>query len=282
MGSKNRNQGVRLAPWMFLTCWAVSLAQDHSFSSASLSTLSVQNLPWRTLSSYLEKLVTCNGHVRVLLKRTPMESGIKTPQSPATEISLAEARKTREPRPFRCHTMWNVHTGKRDHFSTVNGTYPTCQNNREPSDPPLANSPSWTGCQATAAKPNNRERGHDYRVRRLQGRVTKWEARRRHTPVASFLWPRKTWSSSFRFRISKSLQRWSRDAVRSQLPLRFNFTSITVFLWAWLETKHRESTACQDAEQASLNGDGPFGWKHVDEDGERCGLVVIKHVTITR
>lgn len=158
MGSKNRNQGVRLAPWMFLTCWAVSLAQDHSFSSASLSILSVQNLPWRTLSSYLEKLVTCNGHVRVLLKRTPMESGVKTPQSPATEISLAEARNTREPRPFRCHTMWNVHIGKRYHFPTVNGTYPTCQNNREPSDPPLANSPSWTGCQATAAKPNKRKR----------------------------------------------------------------------------------------------------------------------------
>ena len=71
--------------------------------------------------------------------------------------------------------------------------------------------------------------------------VMEWEAHHSHWPVASFLWPRKTWSSSFRFRMSKSLQRWSRDAVSSQLPLRFNFTSITVFLWAWLETKNQEN-----------------------------------------
>lgn len=28
--------------------------------------------------------------------------------------------------------------------------YPACQKSREPSEPPLANRPSWTGCQATA------------------------------------------------------------------------------------------------------------------------------------
>lgn len=60
--------------------------------------------------------------------------------------------------------------------------------------------------------------------------------------MASFLWPRKTCSSSFRFRMSKSLQRWSRDAVSSQLPLRLSFTSMTVFLWAWLQTEHQDSS----------------------------------------
>lgn len=55
--------------------------------------------------------------------------------------------------------------------------------------------------------------------------------------MASFLCPLKTWSSSFRLRMSKSLQRWSREAVSSQLPLRFSFTSITVFLWACLQAE---------------------------------------------
>lgn len=54
------------------------------------------------------------------------------------------------------------------------------------------------------------------------------------SPVASFLCPLNTCSSSFRFLMSNSLHRWSRDAVSSQLPFRFHFTSITVFLWAWL------------------------------------------------
>lgn len=59
-------------------------------------------------------------------------------------------------------------------------------------------------------------------------------------PVASFLWPLKTWSSSFRLRMSKSLQRWSREAVSSQLPFRFSFTSMTVFLWACLQAENKK------------------------------------------
>lgn len=37
--------------------------------------------------------------------------------------------------------------------------------------------------------------------------------------------------------MSNSLHKWSRDAVNSQLPLRFHFTSMTVFLCACLRTK---------------------------------------------
>lgn len=204
-----------------------------------------------------------------------MELGFKTCQSPATRISLAEG-------PLCCRTIWEcVYRQTPALLHTVDGTYPTCQNNKEPSDPPLAKSPSWTGCQATAANQKYRERLNDYNMWWLQEESLKRETHPSHRPVASFLWPRNTWSSSFRFRISKSLQRWSRDAVRSQLPLRFNFTSITVFLWAWLETKHREySTSGHKA--TSLHQHGPFCWKHVDNDGERCGLVVIEYVTITR
>lgn len=131
--------------------------------------------------------------------------------------------------------VWSSHSLQLPY--TVSATYPTCQNNKEPSDPPLAKSPSWTGCQATAVNKNTKTK----LLRCQNSTEIEWEAYHSHWPVASFLWPRKTWSSSFRFRMSKSLQRWSRDAVSSQLPLRFNFTSITVFLWAWLETKNQEN-----------------------------------------
>lgn len=60
-------------------------------------------------------------------------------------------------------------------------------------------------------------------------------------PVASFLCPLKTCSSSLRLRMSKSLHKWSRDAVNSQLPLRFHFTSMTVFLCACLRTKRNKT-----------------------------------------
>lgn len=72
-----------------------------------------------------------------------------------------------------------------------------------------------------------------------------------HSPVASFLCPLNTCSSSFKFLMSNSLHRWSRDAVSSQLPFRFHFTSITVFLWAWLSrqtvmnSRTRHSTLSQ-------------------------------------
>lgn len=72
----------------------------------------------------------------------------------------------------------------------------------EPSEPPEQKRPSCMGCQ--------------------------------DTELASFLWPRKTWTSSRRLRMSKSLSRWSLDAVTSQLPLSFHFRSITVDLWACL------------------------------------------------
>ena len=56
-----------------------------------------------------------------------------------------------------------------------------------------------------------------------------------HSQVASFLWPLKTCSSSLRLRMSNSFIKWSLDAVSSQLPLAFHFTSITVNLWACLK-----------------------------------------------
>ncbi len=97
-------------------------------------------------------------------------------------------------------------------------TDPTCQNMRAPSEPPLAKRPSWQGCQETLE--------------------------------ASFLCPRKTCISSRRLRMSKSFNRWSRDAVASQLPLRFHFKSMTVLLWACLKTKqHSELLQVQTRER---------------------------------
>lgn len=86
-------------------------------------------------------------------------------------------------------------------------SHPTCQNKMAPSEPPLQNRPSWTGCQATL--------------------------------LDSFLCPRKTCTSTFKFLMSNSFRRWSRLAVTNQLPLLFHFTSITVLLWAWLEIKKK-------------------------------------------
>lgn len=50
---------------------------------------------------------------------------------------------------FRVWSSYNLQL-----LYVVSATYPTCQNNKEPSDPPLAKSPSWTGCQATAVNKN--------------------------------------------------------------------------------------------------------------------------------
>lgn len=118
--------------------------------------------------------------------------------------------------------------------------YPACQNSSDPSEPPLANKPSWTGCQATAATKKEKMYMHTtykytthcFTCRRLIHILI------RIIPVASFLCPLKTCSSSLRLRMSNSLHKWSRDAVNSQLPLRFHFTSMTVFLCACLRTKH--------------------------------------------
>ena len=67
---------------------------------------------------------------------------------------------------------------------------PTDQNIMAPSDPPLANSSSWTGCQARVS--------------------------------ASRLCPRKVCSSSFKLRMSKIFSKWSRDAVNNQFPFLFH------------------------------------------------------------
>lgn len=88
-------------------------------------------------------------------------------------------------------------------LASIMSTYPTFQNRMEPSEPPEANNPSCTGCHDTA--------------------------------LASFLWPRNTWTSSLRFRKSNSFSKWSRDAVTNQFPLSFHFRSITVDLWACLK-----------------------------------------------
>jgi len=82
---------------------------------------------------------------------------------------------------------------------------PTCQKRIAPSEPPLQKRPSWYGCHATL--------------------------------LASFLWPRKVWTSCDRLRRSNNLSRWSRDAVTNQLPLEFHLISITVLLWAWRVAK---------------------------------------------
>lgn len=57
------------------------------------------------------------------------------------------------------------------------------------------------------------------------------------TALASFLCPLNVCRSSLRLRRSKSLRRWSLEAVISQLPLSFHFKSITVDLWAWRVAK---------------------------------------------
>lgn len=88
------------------------------------------------------------------------------------------------------------------HVLSIPLTYPTFQNSIEPSEPPELKSPSCMGCH--------------------------------ETELASFLWPRKTWASSFRLRMSNSLSKWSLEAVISQFPLSFHFKSITVDLWACL------------------------------------------------
>jgi len=56
-----------------------------------------------------------------------------------------------------------------------------------------------------------------------------------YTLVASFLCPLNEITSSFMLRTSNSLMKWSLEAVNSQLPFRFHFTSITVCLCAWLQ-----------------------------------------------
>lgn len=125
----------------------------------------------------------------------------------------------------------------------VNVSYPVCQKSREPSEPPLANRPSWTGCQATAE--DRKTAAPQCLLHHCVTAALSWSTNTvvitycilchylwTDLPVASFLCPLKTCSSSFRFLMSNSLHRWSRDAVSSQLPFRFHFTSITVFLWA--------------------------------------------------
>lgn len=116
-------------------------------------------------------------------------------------------------------------------------SYPTCQKSRDPSDPPLAKRPSWIGCQATATTKHHERRQIKQTqlcAHRLKMSVSQF------LPVASFLCPLNTCSSSFRLRMSNSLHKWSRDAVSSQLPFRFHFTSITVFLWACLRYKKQQ------------------------------------------
>lgn len=135
-------------------------------------------------------------------------------------------------------------------------SYPVFQKSREPSEPPLANRPSWTGCQATAGDKSTRGQG--------LGSALLPEPRLLLlllSPVASFLCPLNTCSSSFRFLMSNSLHRWSRDAVSSQFPFRFHFTSITVFLWAWLRRHGAQlDTSCsRHSLRTSLNLDSQRG-----------------------
>lgn len=115
-----------------------------------------------------------------------------------------------------------------------------------------------TRCARRAASRQNRRwqtapRGRDARPQLGTGRedvtshgtTTVSMATAKDSPVASFLCPLNTCSSSFRFLMSNSLHKWSRDAVSSQLPFRFHFTSITVFLWAWLKqtnTRQQDSS----------------------------------------
>ena len=51
--------------------------------------------------------------------------------------------------------------------------------------------------------------------------------------LTSFLCPLRVYIS-FMALMSYTLIRWSRDAVNSQFPFWFQFTDITVALWAWL------------------------------------------------
>lgn len=122
----------------------------------------------------------------------------------------------------------------------MRSSYPAFQKSRDPSEPPLAKRPSWIGCQATATTKHHH---HDQTINtQTQPSEDLHEPGiPRFLPVASFLCPRNTCSSSFRLRRSNSLHRWSRDAVSSQLPFRFHFTSITVFLWACLRHERNSS-----------------------------------------
>lgn len=87
-----------------------------------------------------EAQVIGSGHMLTLLKAAPIESDFKTPQCPTTRISKAEGAKRAKTSLLPYYVGMGVQTLSLLH--TVNGTYPTCQNNKEPSDPPLAKSPS--------------------------------------------------------------------------------------------------------------------------------------------
>lgn len=59
--------------------------------------------------------------------------------------------------------------------------------------------------------------------------------------LTSFLCPLRVYIS-FMALMSYTLIRWSRDAVSSQFPFLFQFTDITVALWAWLHVQKGEDT----------------------------------------
>ena len=100
---------------------------------------------------------------------------------------------------------------------------PTDQNIIEPSEPPLAKIPIRL---KKKVKLNITQK-----INLLNKKLPSCTGC--HAAVAtSFLCPLNVCNSSFVFRMSKILSKWSRDAVRSQFPFSFHFMSMTVDLWA--------------------------------------------------
>lgn len=121
-------------------------------------------------------------------------------------------------------------------------THPTCQKRIEPSDPPLANRPSWWGCHAmhdaSFLWPLNTCKKWMIKAGKKVNVVQRYDIQmltKPHIYIYHMNAHSLTWNSVERLRISKSLSRWSLEAEQSQLPLAFHFRSMTVLLWACLK-----------------------------------------------
>ena len=75
--------------------------------------------------------------------------------------------------------------------------------------------------------------------------------------------------------MSNSLQRWSREAVSSQFPFRFHFTSITVFLWACLGERGRD-TALSHAPAPRGPSTAHSSWAHSRQDAGLLGTLPVR------
>ena len=99
-------------------------------------------------------------------------------------------------------------------------TYPTTQNSTDPSNEALANMVSCQGCHANAKKTKNLSASSRY-----------WKGYW-HILVTSRKCPRREYISLIVL-MSHTFTNWSLEALMIQLPMWFQDTFVTVFLWPW-------------------------------------------------